>query len=86
MGQVYGMEELTLSAIAEMDGGRIGEAMKQALKRIAQDMDDRPGDDRPRKINLEIATIPVIGERLQSQLPDGTLLVFGSADIHSIVG
>lgn len=62
MGQVYGMEELTLSSIAEMDGGRIGEAMRQALKRIAQDMDDRPGDNRPRKIQLEIAAEPTVGE------------------------
>lgn len=62
MSNVYGMEELTLESIATMDGGRIGEAVRQALKRVAQDMDDRPGDDRPRKITLEIATMPILGD------------------------
>jgi len=58
----HGLTELTLSTIAEMDGGRIGEAIKQSLHAIAQDMDDRPGDIRPRKITLDISAIPVIGE------------------------
>jgi hypothetical protein len=60
--EVHGLKQLSLHEIADLDGGRIGEAMNQALKRIASDMDDRPGDDRPRKITLEIAAIPVVAE------------------------
>lgn len=60
--EVQGLQQLSLSQIAEIDDGRIAEAFAQAVKRAAQDCDDRPGDDRPRKITLEIAFSPVLAE------------------------
>lgn len=55
-------QQLSLEAIAELDDGRISEAIAQAIKRAAQDCDDRPGDDRPRKIIMEIAFSPVLSQ------------------------
>lgn len=62
MTDVEGLQNLSLETLASMDGGRIGTAMTHALKRIAADMDDRPGDDRPRNVTLEVAAIPVVAE------------------------
>lgn len=60
--EVEGLRQLTLAQVAEIDDGRIAAAFAQALKRVAQDCDDRPGDDRPRKIVLEMAFMPVLSE------------------------
>lgn len=57
--EVQGLKQLSLAEIAKIDEGRIAAAFDQALKRAAQDCDDRPGDDRPRKIMIEIAIAPV---------------------------
>ena len=62
MSEIQGLQKLDLQQIAQMDDGRIGAAMAQALSRVATDMDDRPGDDRPRKVTLEIACVPVVDE------------------------
>lgn len=62
MSELQGLQSLTIETLASMDGGRIGTAMELALKRIAADMDDRPGDDRPRKVTLEVAAVPVVAE------------------------
>ncbi len=52
------IEKVSLKAICEMDGGRIALAVDQALARIARDIEDRPGDDRPRSVNLQISVKP----------------------------
>jgi len=59
---VEGLQQLSLAQIAEIDDGRIAAAFDQALKRAAQDCDDRPGDDRPRKITIELAVAPVLDQ------------------------
>lgn len=58
-----GLLQLSLREIAEIDDGRINEAFTQAIRRIANDCDDRPGDDRPRKVTLEITFTPVCDEK-----------------------
>lgn len=52
------IEKVSLKAICEMDGGRIALAVDQALARVARDIEDRPGDDRPRSVNLQISVKP----------------------------
>lgn len=60
-----------------MDNGRIGAALNIALKRIAEDLDDRPGDNRERKVTLEITAKPecapdglIEGAKVQVQVKD----------------
>jgi hypothetical protein len=57
------VRELTLAALMEeLDGGRIHEAFMAELKRVALDCEDRPGDDKVRKVSLELHVEPVIAE------------------------
>lgn len=60
--EVQGLKQLSLAELARIDDGRIEAAFNQAVRRAAADCDDRPGDDRPRKIMLEIAFVPVVTE------------------------
>ena len=57
-----GLKQLSLAELADIDDGRIGLAFDQALKRVSMDCDDRPGDNRPRKVVLEMTVEPVCGE------------------------
>lgn len=52
--------ELKLENLIHMDGGRIAVAFDQALARLARDLEDRPGDDRARKVSLELELKPEI--------------------------
>jgi len=62
MSDTYGLQQLSLETLATIDGGRVNLAMNQALRRIAQDLDDRPGESRTRKATLEVIAKPVCGE------------------------
>ena len=53
------MEKFAFARIPEMDGGVIGEAWGQALRRCQDDCDDRPAVDEPRKIVLTMTMTPV---------------------------
>ena len=53
---------LTLESIAEIDGGKVKAALDKHLKRAATDCYDRPGDNKPRKVTLEIAVVPVLAD------------------------
>lgn len=52
--------ELKLEELMHVDGGRIAVAFNQALARLAADCEDRPGDNKPRIVNLQCALIPVL--------------------------
>ena len=52
--------EFTLTSIEQLDGGRIAEAFKQALQRIASDLHDRPGCADARKVTLDCTFKPQI--------------------------
>jgi len=57
------IHELTLRALMEdLDGGRISEAFMTELRRVALDCDDRPADDKARKVTLELQITPVCDE------------------------
>ncbi len=56
------LEKFDLAALAKIDGGRIGIAFEQALRRVVQDCDDRPGEKKERTITLTMAVKPVLDE------------------------
>ena len=55
------LHELTLTSLAQMDGGRIGEAFQLALKRAISDCEDRPQVGKPREITIKLMVKPVAG-------------------------
>jgi len=54
------LEKFQLSALAEMDGGRINVAFAQALARVVGDCEDRPGEKSARTITLQVAVVPIL--------------------------
>lgn len=54
------LHELTLETLSQMDGGRVGEAFQQSLKRVLLDYEDRPHEAKPRIITLHIGVTPAI--------------------------
>lgn len=52
------LEKFGVSSLAFLDGGRIREAVEQALERCRADCDDRPAEKKSRRLSLEIAFIP----------------------------
>ena len=54
------LEKFDLAALASIDGGRIAIAFEQALRRVAQDCDDRPGEKKERTVTLSLAVKPVL--------------------------
>jgi hypothetical protein len=57
-----GMLAFDAKSIASIDGGRIGVAINQELRKAALDCDDRPADKRPRKVTLQLELVPVVDE------------------------
>lgn len=57
------VKQFTLADLHELDGGRVATAFDLAVKRIALDCDDRPGELRPRTVNLQIEMIPSVDDR-----------------------
>ncbi len=56
------LEKFDLASLAKIDGGRIAIAFEQALRRVAQDCDDRPGEKKERSITLTLAVKPRLDE------------------------
>lgn len=54
------LEKFTLGSLSTMDGERIAIAFEQALKRVVQDCDDRPGEKKERTVTLTLAVKPVL--------------------------
>lgn len=54
------LEKFQLSALAEMDGGRINVAFAQALARVVGDCEDRPGEKKSRTITLQVEVTPIL--------------------------
>lgn len=48
-----------LRALAALDGGRIDEAFKLHLRRAIEDCDDRPGEEKSRKVTLQVEVKPI---------------------------
>ena len=52
------LKQFTLRALPDLDGGRIGIAIEQAIERCQADCADRPGDRSARKVSLVIEITP----------------------------
>lgn len=52
------LEKFGLKSLGTMDGERISIAFEQALKRVIQDCDDRPGEKKERTVTLTLAVKP----------------------------
>lgn len=52
----------SLNKLGQLDGGRVAEAFAQAMKRVVLDCEDRPGDDKARKVILQGEITPIVGQ------------------------
>lgn len=52
------LEKFSLASLSTIDGERIAIAFEQALKRVVQDCDDRPGEKKERTVTLTLAVKP----------------------------
>jgi len=53
------MHVLTLAELNKLDGGVVALAFEQAMERAIADCEDRPGEEKPRKVNLQCELVPV---------------------------
>jgi hypothetical protein len=51
-----------LSSLKELDGGKAAIAFRRAVEDGVKDCQDRPTDDRPRKVFLELQLVPIAEE------------------------
>jgi hypothetical protein len=52
------LEKFTLKSLSTIDGERIAIAFEQALRRVVQDCEDRPGEKQERTVTLMLAVKP----------------------------
>lgn len=67
------IKEFNLAALADLDGGRIAEAVNQEIKRVITDCQDRPQVEKARSITLQFDFEPLMDD--QREL-DGCQLSF----------
>lgn len=53
------VEQFSFRSLATIDGGRLLEAWEQACKRAREDVEDRPGVEKARKVMLVTTLTPV---------------------------
>lgn len=68
-------KRLDLAALLELDGGRIDEAFRQALRRCEVDMQDRPAVRTARTVTLTVTLEPIAGEAGQLETVDASFTV-----------
>lgn len=51
-----------LAELSNIDGGRVAVAFAQALQRAVADCEDRPGEEKARKVMLQMELSPVVDE------------------------
>lgn len=66
-------KRFALETIKDLDGGKISAAFEAELKRVVDDLADRPGDKSVRRIQLEVAFTPDASE---SGVCDGSRVEF----------
>lgn len=59
MLEARGLVQVTFEELGKIDDGRLAVAIEQALRRVAADMDDRPGLKKPRTVTLKLNFVPV---------------------------
>lgn len=52
------LEKFSLKSLSTIDGERIAIAFEQALRRVVQDCEDRPGEKKERTVSLTLAVKP----------------------------
>jgi len=52
------LEKFSLKSLSTIDGERISIAFEQALRRVVQDCEDRPGEKTERTVTLKLAVKP----------------------------
>lgn len=57
------LKPFDFKALTELDDGRIGKTIDQALDRMYADLDDRPLSDKERSITLKISLAPVADDK-----------------------
>lgn len=57
------LAEFDFTKLGDLDGGRVLEAINQALERAVFDCDDRPGVNKARTVTLKIGLTPVVSDR-----------------------
>ena len=56
-----GLEKFSLASLATIDNGRIAANFQQLLDAAIRDCQDRPNDEKPRKLLIEMQICPVTG-------------------------
>lgn len=56
------LKKFELSALSDLDGGRVNIAFNQALSRVIGDCEDRPGEKTARTVTMQLAVVPVLDE------------------------
>jgi hypothetical protein len=56
------LEKFGLRSLSTIDGERIAIAFEQALRRVVQDCEDRPGEKKERTVTLMLAVKPRLDE------------------------
>jgi len=56
------LKQFRLDTLKDLDDGRVHAAVNAALKMLALDCQDRPGNTAARKMSLEIRITPVVGQ------------------------
>ena len=56
------LKQLRLDTLKDLDDGRVSVAVDAALKQASLDCQDRPGNKSARKVTLELALTPVVGQ------------------------
>lgn len=69
---------LTASTLSKLDRGSAAAALDLAISRAVRDCLDRPGEDRPRKITLQIDVVPV------KEVIDNVLSCEGARGIYKV--
>lgn len=52
--------QLSLENLPALDLGKVNEAFRAQLARVVQDCMDRPGEQKARKVTLEVTVTPVL--------------------------
>ena len=68
-------ERIELGTLLELDGGRIAEAFRQALRRCEHDLQDRPAVKAARTVTLKLTLSPIAGEAGQLESVDCDFVV-----------
>ncbi len=74
MAEARGLVQVSFEELGKIDDGRLAIAMEQALRRVAADIDDRPGLKKPRTVVLKLAFVPVFD--LNTSTCDGVKMTF----------